>query len=486
MKHMKENGRAIMSFALFTPRNSIAQMLVVSFAPTDSTETKPTLFYSVFRRLFSQASSRTLSSPFQPAYIFFPLLVSFITNNSTALFILSTFSFSIPRPWFVSHSFFFLTFSVFLLVFYFQPEHFQLPTETIFRCYLSTVNLSISHFLLLPIITVKNFSESQPKLPDMSQVLHHSQLYPQRFATTSEPVFPDSRDTASIGKKRRGRQPRQSLLTSNLRNSIARFTAAVGCPVLQPAGFRDFNGWLQVISQPSYKSAWHSLCRSFISESAKISSRQIPTLKRDVIHEIINNVVKRKSHESAKLISTNARRQSTIPPSGHTVMTIFESYLATVSSPPPADSYISSSVTPSRQEKYHSQHSSTQSPVSTIFHHPIYQSPTLVFQNQPDSYFSKKSHSPTPSPTHCSSRDASIASLSPKSSRSSSRTSSGSPRAIAASNMDISSLLIDDYEAVLSRKQSSYRRSSTSRSKLPSLSQFDEQIRQRSVKERFY
>lgn len=319
----------------------------------------------------------------------------------------------------------------------------------------------------------------------MSQVLHHSPLYPQRFATVPEAAFPNSRDTTSIAKKRRGRQPRQSLLTSSLRNSIARFTGAVGSPVVQPAGFRDFNGWLQIISQPSYKPAWHALCRSFISESAKISSRQIPTLKKDVIHEIINNVVKRKSHESAKLISTNARRQSTIPPSGHTVMTIFESYLATVPSSS-VTSYASSGFTQSRHEKYQSQHHPINSILSAGSHHPVYNSSATVFPHISDSYSSKRVQSSTPSPTNSSSRDASIASLSPKSSRSSSRTSSGSPRTIAASNMDISSLLIDDYEAALSRKQSSYRRLSSSKSKLPSLSQFDEQIRQRSVKERFY
>lgn len=333
----------------------------------------------------------------------------------------------------------------------------------------------------------------------MLQILQPSQIYSQRVMATSDPLLSDP----PIIKKRRGRQPRQSLLTSSLRASITRFTSTVGAPVLQPAGFRDFNGWLHTIAQPTYKNAWISLCHSFIIESTNVSTKNISTLKRDVIHEIINNVVKRKSHESIKLVSTNARRQSCIPPSGNTVMTIFESYLSTVSSStiiPRSAPYSSHN---NRHEKLNHSSGSSDSPYGCY-------SPSFIHPHQSNQ---SRHQSPSKSPstsTNSASHNVSIASLSSKSSKSSSKTSSktssDSPRVIASSTMDISSLLTDGYSDIVSHKDSnhsnrnrshhnshsshnshnSHKYASNIRSKLPSLSQLDEHLRERSEKERKY
>lgn len=347
----------------------------------------------------------------------------------------------------------------------------------------------------------------------------HSQAYtPTRaMAANADAAIPEGREPAAIVKKRRGRQPRQSLLTSNLRSAVARFTTAVGAPVLQPAGFRDFNGWLHTIAQPTYRSAWRSLCHAFILESSRVPARLVPTLKRDLVHDIINNVVKRKSHESAKLVSTNARRQSAIPPSGNTVMTIFESYLATVS--PVAHSRTSSSsaanvgvsggkagvagapasatisangmgtaASHGRHDKFHHAYSllshayAPHSSSSTQLHHSSHHHQHGHHHHQ----HGHSRHAATNSNgTPTSSHNVSFASHSSKSSKSSSKSSGESIRAIGASSMDISALLIDDYSEPLSKKNSIHRHSSSStKSKLPSLSQLDEQLRERSEKER--
>lgn len=249
------------------------------------------------------------------------------------------------------------------------------------------------------------------------------------------PSLADPRDS-SVVKKRRGRQPRQSLVTPPLRDAIAKFASVVGAPVLQPGGFRDFTGWLETISSPKFRPAWLQLSQAFLLESSSTHHDHIYQLKRDVVHEIINLVVKRKAHESSKLVSTNARRQSSIPPSGSTVMTIFESYLAVASSHYPA-----TRPTPSADSS--------------------------MLRRQQSVHMRELYHSSLRSSRHTKSSDS-------RSSKSSSSSSGGRP---SASSMDIAALLsahdVDDFA-----------RSGSTRSMLPSLSQLDAQLRARSEKER--
>lgn len=132
----------------------------------------------------------------------------------------------------------------------------------------------------------------------------------------------------SIMKKRRGRQPRASLLNANLEHAVTTFASRIGGPIVQPGKFRDFSGWLNTINGSEYTSAWESLCKSFINERDNVDPEQLDQLKIDIVHDIINRVVKQQPHESPKLVKTNARRQSNSnPQSGHTVMSIFQSRL---------------------------------------------------------------------------------------------------------------------------------------------------------------
>lgn len=135
---------------------------------------------------------------------------------------------------------------------------------------------------------------------------------------------------SAIAKKKRGRQPRPSLLSTNLQQAISGFTTAVGSPVYQPGGFRDITGWLESIADQSYQGAWTTLAGCFLQESANVEERRLLQVKKDVVTEIMTNVVKRLPHECNKLVSTNARRQCKQPPSGHTVMTLFESHIQRV------------------------------------------------------------------------------------------------------------------------------------------------------------
>lgn len=136
----------------------------------------------------------------------------------------------------------------------------------------------------------------------------------------------DSRG-GTISKKRRGRQPRASLLSSKLQQEIAKFTGIVGPPVYHSGGFRDINGWLESIAHEKYGDAWASLSRCFLQESGHFDAQQVLQLKRDVVFEIMNHVVIRLPHECNKLVSTNARRQCKIASSGPTVMSLLESHL---------------------------------------------------------------------------------------------------------------------------------------------------------------
>lgn len=359
-------------------------------------------------------------------------------------------------------------------------------------------------------------------------MLHHDALYtPQRLIpNVSDLVLSEHqhRDIPPIGKKRRGRQPRQSLLTNNLRQAIARFTSVVGAPIVQPGGFRDFNGWLTSLARPQYASAWHQLCDAFTSESRRFHSNDLYQLKRDVIHEIINLVVKRKPHESSKLVSTNARRQCTIPPTGNTVMTLLDSYLTEAppynrlehhSQPPLVHQSLDLSkdnFSQSTQSLY-IQNGPLPSKCSLPIDQPMHIDNHFFPQMQPlskdtqhllvhsDSFHeSSKNSFPINQIGHIQHHSHRLEPVSPipiqngslkwhrdsSSSRaSSSRQQKNSSRKSANSNMDISSLLTDEHlEVRRDRDVFAQRRLSSQKSKLPSLSQLDAQLQFRERNER--
>lgn len=129
-------------------------------------------------------------------------------------------------------------------------------------------------------------------------------------------------------KRRRGRQPRPCTLSGPARMAAATFAASVGSPrVVEPAGFRDFVGWLQRLQSPSTSDAWNRLLSSLLSEAGG-DAATVQRIQSEVVREIIANVITIRAGESSKLISTNARRQSARPEHGTTLMKIFDRALA--------------------------------------------------------------------------------------------------------------------------------------------------------------
>lgn len=125
-------------------------------------------------------------------------------------------------------------------------------------------------------------------------------------------------------KRRRGRQPRPSLLSELVKAAVARFALSVGQPkVIEPAGFRDFRGWLAHIANPSSSRYWAPLVQAVIQDCDG-DVRVIHKIKPDLVREIVRAVVIPREGESSKLVSTNCGRQCARPSSGVTLMTILD------------------------------------------------------------------------------------------------------------------------------------------------------------------
>lgn len=136
-------------------------------------------------------------------------------------------------------------------------------------------------------------------------------------------------------KRRRGRQQRPSLLTESIRSSIQSFVRHVGQPrVIEPAGFRDFRGWLSFINSAGALPYWRPILRA-VFEYSKHDSHVIHTLKPDIVRDIVRAVVIPRHGESVKLVSTNCGRQCSRPNpqnesninGGITLMTILDRLL---------------------------------------------------------------------------------------------------------------------------------------------------------------
>lgn len=129
-------------------------------------------------------------------------------------------------------------------------------------------------------------------------------------------------------KRRRGRQPRPSLLTDTVKTAVRTFALAVGRPkVIEPAGFRDFRGWLASISAPNADLHWLPLVEA-VAQDCSNHSQTIDDIKPDLVREIVKAIVIPREGESSKLVSTNCGRQCARPSSGVTLMTILDTVFA--------------------------------------------------------------------------------------------------------------------------------------------------------------
>lgn len=155
----------------------------------------------------------------------------------------------------------------------------------------------------------------------------------------------NSTEGAPASKRRRGRQPRTSPLSSAVRAAAAQFALEVGAPrVIEPAGFRDFAGWLQRLSSNAAADAWARLLRAVLADCGG-DLEALRRIQPEVVREIIANVVTIRQGESSKLVSTNARRQSSRPEQGLTLLKIFDNKIN------------SADLRPVRYSSHHSHHS---------------------------------------------------------------------------------------------------------------------------------
>lgn len=115
-----------------------------------------------------------------------------------------------------------------------------------------------------------------------------------------------------------------------MRRACFKFSDAVGAPtVVEPAGFRDFRGWLARLASRQSRHVWDQLLAAIATE-VDCDPDALDSLKEDIVREIIKRVVVPRPDESAKLVSTNAGRQASVPRSGTTLMVVLEQQLARV------------------------------------------------------------------------------------------------------------------------------------------------------------
>lgn len=132
------------------------------------------------------------------------------------------------------------------------------------------------------------------------------------------------RDSPPPTKRRRGRQPRPSLLSNRVKRTVSNFAKVVGKPqVIEPAGFRDFRGWLSFIGGVRVAPYWVPVVDAVVHETNG-DTKHIEKIKPDLVREIVKAVVIPKEGESSKLVSTNCGRQCARPSNGVTLMTILD------------------------------------------------------------------------------------------------------------------------------------------------------------------
>lgn len=150
------------------------------------------------------------------------------------------------------------------------------------------------------------------------------------YGSSSHAHSPSSPGSSSESRSRRGRQARPSQLTGAMHSAVRGFSRAVGAPnVVEPAGFRDFRGWLARLQTREMRVVWDLLIAN-VAREVKCDAEALHSLKEDIVREIVKCVVVPREDESAKLVSTNAGRQASKPRSGTTLMIVLEHQLARV------------------------------------------------------------------------------------------------------------------------------------------------------------
>ncbi|CAN8075186.1 unnamed protein product, partial [Agarophyton chilense] len=113
-------------------------------------------------------------------------------------------------------------------------------------------------------------------------------------------------------------------LSSSVKTAVAQFALRVGQPrVIEPAGFRDFRGWLAFVGSRAAAAAWAPLVDAVLRDT-RGDAAAIDALKTDLVREIVKRVVVPRPTESSKLVSTNCGRQCARPLNGVTLMTILD------------------------------------------------------------------------------------------------------------------------------------------------------------------
>ncbi|PXF40882.1 hypothetical protein BWQ96_09404 [Gracilariopsis chorda] len=207
-------------------------------------------------------------------------------------------------------------------------------------------------------------------------------------------------------KRRRGRQPRPSSLSSSVKAAVLQFANQVGQPrVIEPAGFRDFRGWLAYVGSHSAATAWAPLVDAVLRDTNGHRS-SIEALKEDLVREIVKKVVIPRHGESSKLVSTNCGRQCARPANGVTLMTILDSifldtgqwrsFIDSMASPQNTRSSSAAAAAVSTPSSSLHHHSPVHAPSSSSSHHAMLSS-SSAFSAAPTS-----SHHSTPSSHHSS------------------------------------------------------------------------------------
>eukprot|EP00178_Gracilaria_changii_P014590 TRINITY_DN41030_c0_g1_i1.p1 TRINITY_DN41030_c0_g1~~TRINITY_DN41030_c0_g1_i1.p1 ORF type:complete len:299 (-),score=66.23 TRINITY_DN41030_c0_g1_i1:309-1157(-) len=129
-------------------------------------------------------------------------------------------------------------------------------------------------------------------------------------------------------RRSRASSSRTHKLPPSMLAAVSTFTSRVGPPRhVQPAGFRDFRGWLLRLNSSECHHVWDELFNS-VAAAAGNDAHAIQLHKVQIVRSIVRMVVKPRADESSKLVSTNAGRQANKPRgSGSTLMSVLDEQL---------------------------------------------------------------------------------------------------------------------------------------------------------------
>lgn len=133
-------------------------------------------------------------------------------------------------------------------------------------------------------------------------------------------------------RNRPGRQARDLCISPFLQQAIYTFCRSVGVPrIVPPHGFRDIRGWLRQLNCVNFGETWDPLLAA-LAVVTNCSLEAMEAWKENVVRSIIRCVVVPRPGESAKLVTTNAGRQSSRPPRGNTLIKLLDEHVSRVRS----------------------------------------------------------------------------------------------------------------------------------------------------------